>query len=586
MALPVPNLDDRTFQDLVREARAMIPRYCPEWTDHNLSDPGITLIELFAWMVEVLLYRLNKVPVKNYIKFLELIGVRLAPANPATVDVTFRLSAPQESPVLIPVGTEVATVRTETEEAITFTTDADLRIEPPALSYFLITRDDVNFVDFLDELDKGRPIDLFRETPQEGNAFYVGYSESLAGRVLALTMECVIAKGVGVNPNDPPLAWEYWDETVQGWQAFDRRPEAVAWLEQDGTRALNYTGDIVLHPPRSFAATEVNLIKAYWVRCRVATPRPGQPTYLATPAVLGIASGCLGGRVAASHGVRVRNELLGESDGNGGQRFRLENSPILAPGRGEAVEVQQEDDGYERWEEVADFSQSGPEDRHVVCDTQEGEVQFGPSIRQPDGSVRQYGAVPPKGRTIRMSAYRYGGGSAGNVGRNTLTVLKSSIPYVASVANRRPATGGADPESLENAMMRGPQKFRTLNRAVTEADFEYLAKEASPSVARAKCVQPRETGAEDGPAPGVVFLHVIPSVSALGERIPLEQLELPQGLKQEVQDYLDDRRLLTSVLVITEPVYVWVSVEARVRIKAKVDADQVRDVMRDTLASL
>ena len=55
MALQAPNLDDRTFQDLVREARAMIPRYCPEWTDHNLSDPGITLIELFAWMVEVLL---------------------------------------------------------------------------------------------------------------------------------------------------------------------------------------------------------------------------------------------------------------------------------------------------------------------------------------------------------------------------------------------------------------------------------------------------------------------------------------------------------------------------------------------------
>ena len=51
MGLPVSNLDDRTFQDLVREARAMIPHYCPEWTDHDLSDPGITLIELFAWMV-------------------------------------------------------------------------------------------------------------------------------------------------------------------------------------------------------------------------------------------------------------------------------------------------------------------------------------------------------------------------------------------------------------------------------------------------------------------------------------------------------------------------------------------------------
>ena len=77
MALPVPNLDDRTFQDLVNEARRRIPMYCPEWTDHNLSDPGITLIELFAWMTEQIIYRLNKVPDKNYVKFLELMGIKL-----------------------------------------------------------------------------------------------------------------------------------------------------------------------------------------------------------------------------------------------------------------------------------------------------------------------------------------------------------------------------------------------------------------------------------------------------------------------------------------------------------------------------
>ena len=64
MALPVPNLDDRTFQDLVNEARSRIPLHCPEWSDHNLSDPGITLIELFAWMTELIIYRLNQVP--NY----------------------------------------------------------------------------------------------------------------------------------------------------------------------------------------------------------------------------------------------------------------------------------------------------------------------------------------------------------------------------------------------------------------------------------------------------------------------------------------------------------------------------------------
>ena len=73
--LPAPRLDDRGFQDLVDDAKRLVMRRCPEWTDHNVSDPGVTLIETFAFMTDELLYRLNRVPDLNYIKFLELIGV-------------------------------------------------------------------------------------------------------------------------------------------------------------------------------------------------------------------------------------------------------------------------------------------------------------------------------------------------------------------------------------------------------------------------------------------------------------------------------------------------------------------------------
>src|SRR5215210_7074731 len=105
-------LDLRDFQDILDEARRLIPRYCPEWTDHNLSDPGITLLELFSWMTEMMLFRLNRVPEKNHIKFLELIGVKLEPAHPAQTELTFRLSAPQPTDILIPAGTGVGTLRT------------------------------------------------------------------------------------------------------------------------------------------------------------------------------------------------------------------------------------------------------------------------------------------------------------------------------------------------------------------------------------------------------------------------------------------------------------------------------------------
>src|SRR6266498_3428248 len=93
MPLPTPKLDDRRFQDIVDEAKSRITRYCPEWTDHNVSDPGIALIELFAWMTDLMLYRVNQVPDKLYIKFLELIGVRLEAPRAARAPVTFYLSA-------------------------------------------------------------------------------------------------------------------------------------------------------------------------------------------------------------------------------------------------------------------------------------------------------------------------------------------------------------------------------------------------------------------------------------------------------------------------------------------------------------
>ena len=62
MVLPAPNLDDRRFQDLVDDAKRLVQQRCPEWTDHNVSDPGVTLIEAFAQMVDQLIYRLNRVP--------------------------------------------------------------------------------------------------------------------------------------------------------------------------------------------------------------------------------------------------------------------------------------------------------------------------------------------------------------------------------------------------------------------------------------------------------------------------------------------------------------------------------------------
>ncbi|MGG8406600.1 putative baseplate assembly protein, partial [Streptomyces sp. 12297] len=134
MALPEPHLDDRRFQDLVDEAKRMVQQRCPEWSDHNVSDPGVTLIEAFAHMTDQLIYRLNRVPEKNHVAFLDLIGMRLNPPTAARTDVTFWLSAPQAQAVQVREGTEIATHRTETEEAVVFSTLGELTLVPVELT--------------------------------------------------------------------------------------------------------------------------------------------------------------------------------------------------------------------------------------------------------------------------------------------------------------------------------------------------------------------------------------------------------------------------------------------------------------------
>jgi hypothetical protein len=74
MPIPLPNLDDRTYDELTAEARALIPTLHPGWTDHNPSDPGIVLVELLAWLTEMLLFQVNEIPDASTERFLTLLN--------------------------------------------------------------------------------------------------------------------------------------------------------------------------------------------------------------------------------------------------------------------------------------------------------------------------------------------------------------------------------------------------------------------------------------------------------------------------------------------------------------------------------
>jgi predicted phage baseplate assembly protein len=573
MTLQTPNLDDRKFQDIVSEARSKIPLYCPKWTDYNLSDPGITLIELFAWMVDMLLYRVNKVPVKNYIKFMELIGVRLKSPQPATVDISFRLSAPQPQEIAIPRGTLVATVRTETQEAIPFTTDKELVMLIPDLMFALTTPDEKIFKDCLPALrNPDQRVTVFNTTPEENNALYLGFGKNLISQTLILTIDCNI-EGIGVDPQDPPLAWEFWDGEQEKWLSMK--------MDSDTTGGLNTPGSVILHLPAASTQREVNKLRACWIRCRTIKPRLGQRPYVNSPIIRTLVVQNIGGTVPASHCLRMSNEILGRSKGVPGQKYYLRNTPVLNRETGETLEIETENEGHhETWQEVADFADSGHSDRHFSLDSVTGEIQFGPSVRQPSGEEKQFGKIPAVNRQIRFTTYRWGGGIIGNVGKETITVLKSSIPYVASVTNFLPAVGGTDAETLDSAMLRAPKILRNQTRAVTAGDFEKLSLEGSPEVARAKCLTPGLVTDTQSIPPGVVRLLLVPKFEYLDGPIPREQLVLSSRIQTEVKEYLDERRMLAMRVEIATPEYRPIVIECRIKSKRGCENEMVSEKVK------
>ncbi|HEY6058436.1 MAG TPA: putative baseplate assembly protein [Candidatus Limnocylindrales bacterium] len=566
MVLPVPNLDDRRFQDLVDDAKRLVAQKCPGWTDHNVSDPGVTLIETFAWMTDQLLYRLNRVPDRIYVKFLDLIGVTLFPPTAARAEVTFWLTAPQPETVTIPTGTQVATMRTETEEAIVFATTRDLPIVTCALANVGSMTDGTTFRDGAPALERASGFECFDKVPKPDDALYVGLTEAVPSCAVRLRFRCEI-EGVGVDPNRPPLAWEAWNGDA--WSACE--------VDTDETGGLNRDGDVIIHVPPSHTASVVSKRRAGWVRARVVATEQDQPAYSASPTIRALEASTAGGTVETVNAELVEVEDLGFAEGVPGQVFRLQRGPVVPGDQPPILEVS-EDEGWEEWTLVNDFATSGPSDRQFTLDMSAGEVRLGPGVRIADGSFRSYGAVPAKGARLRLRGYRTGGGLRGNVAGRALRILKSSIPYVARVENRRPARGGVDGERIDDAKIRGPLLLRTRGRAVTTEDFETLAREAAPEVARIRAV-PAGEGAEAG----AVRVLVVPSAEGEAGRLRFEQLVPPEETLQQITDRLEECRVIGTRVQVEPPVYRGVTVVARLRARPRTNPSRLQAAALEAL---
>lgn len=572
MPLPKPSLDKRRYDQLVAEGRALIPRLAPALTDQNASDPGITLIELGAWLAEQNIYRFDRTSNEALRAFVRLAGVQ--PRMPAVartvVAVVNANGAGLQLPARMQLADAASRPRFETTDALYASPCTLVRVVTGTAAGVDASAGNLALA----------PFAPFGARPRPGRALYLGFDRALdaPGATLSLyvwtrdwqaddsTRAALQTEydrlAAGARPGCQPPDWRlhYRVRTVWEFHAGAGRWQPLAEIV-DETRALSLSGFVRFGAPSGHQALAAG--EPFFIRCRIVQGR-----YECPPQLIHVsfnAAGC-------EHALEVQETEIALTHGHAQAEFALGQGPAVAG----SLRIRLIDGGGhvdEGWTEALDFERAGPFDQVLALDPERAILRSGDGLRA---------AIPPAHCKLLVS-WRTGGGPAGNLEAGTLAALPASPHNAAlqpalaglaqplSVAQDLPAAGGAPREALEAAQARAFDLCSAVDKAVTLADIERLAL-AAPGVpvARVRAVAGLDMQLPCWPAPGVVTLIVIPPCP---RPAPLPS----RALLDAVERWLDPRRLVTSEIHAVAPRYRRVGVGATLHLACEADPARVLD---------
>lgn len=426
------------------------------------------------------------------------------------------------------------------------------------------------FGDFTDACRWGRtPFQPFVPLPDRYPAIYFGFDQPLPVGLASLYIDI---PGDGNPPpgGAPVYVWEY--QAADGWAQLSALDE---------TAGFTRSGMVQLIGPPDLTAGPGPAGPTYWVRARTQEPQDPSPSDVNA---IYMNAGW------ATHRDSAITETLGRSDGTPSQAMLTQHAPVL---EGEVLEVQEWTGTGREWETL--FADVPPSRLRYDTDprgnvtavwvTWEGvPYLYGSSaqdrvytLERTTGLVRFGIAIPPPGSPVAIS-YDYGGGTAGNVAAGAITQLHSAIPNLQQVGNPVVAAGGAAGETIAEVRRRGPQHLKNSGRAVAEGDYEWLAREASPEVAVARCLA--TTGPDGYAEPGWVTVLIVPQGT-------VDQPQPSQELISRVREALMAQApaAITGQIRIVGPTYRAVSVVAEVTPGDPSQAAQVENALSQRLST-
>jgi uncharacterized phage protein gp47/JayE len=289
-----PKIDYRKFSDLLKMLKELVPHYTPEWAASDEKDSGVALLKIFSHIAESVVNRLNQVPRKNLVAFLDMLGIELLPAQSARVPLTFKLAKGTDKDILVPAGTQAATDKTEEHEELPFETEKNLwavisnlkeviSVDPFKDNIFVHTPNVISKEG--EVLDEQSAFTVFSGEDQQEHSLYLGHKDLFniesTGEIL---IEATLAPGTAAGNTSLKLEWAYWGE--------NKEKEKDDWIplqvEEDNTNGFKQSGKITLLKTIEGKVKEEKLgevfkktsrveiksdtikeLKTRWVRCRL-----------------------------------------------------------------------------------------------------------------------------------------------------------------------------------------------------------------------------------------------------------------------------------------------------------------------------
>lgn len=522
MTLPAPKLDDLTWAEMMTAIRRRIPAESDgAWTLHAPVDPGVTLLELFAYLLEQRLYWLDQVPDELVVAILGLLGVDPpSPARPAATVLRLTAERPGTPVPVVPAGTRMSR---DPAGRIVFTLDDEVAV-------FGVSGDDVRV-----ETDRDRTADLRarRGVPllaTDGAAASARFTLPLTGThpapgPLTLLAELDAPAAPSWSPDAvadvrPPaaLTWSWFNPDTGATGSF----ESIV----DDTGGLRRSGVVRLEPPAGWTTAD----RGVTVSTRAAT-------YSSTPLLLGLAV-----NVSAARHLERRSASGTDLDGQIRAWLKLPGQRLVLPGAAESLLSAELRIAGEEWLPVRDFVFGSSRDKVYIVDRPAGALVFG------DGLT---GRIPVTATKDVSVEYSVGGGRVGNGGLTGNWLPVGEFDGTLNGANLVRASGGADPETVAQARERAASVLGEVTRAVTAEDHVTLAT-TTPGVAvgRAYASIGEHPGFPCVRVPGATTVHIVPSVPR-GTVAPRPD----PGMLCEVADRLDCARLITSEVFVRAPAY-------------------------------